>query len=210
MATRIDSSASTVDEETDGRRRRRSRNRDAAVDALLALYRDGRLDPSAAEIAERAGLSPRSLFRYFDDVDDLVRAAIERQTQIVYPVVERQVDPTLPTTDRIEQFVDLRLALFDTIGKVGRVTRLRAPFRAEIQTNLAIMRKLLRRQIDTAFASELAGLDEDTRRNTVAAIDVLFSYESAELLRDDHGLSTAQCRSALTSALSRLLAPEAS
>ena len=47
----------------DGRRVRRDRNRDAVVDALLTLYGEGNLEPGSAEIAERAGLSPRSLFR---------------------------------------------------------------------------------------------------------------------------------------------------
>ncbi|HRE00682.1 MAG TPA: TetR family transcriptional regulator, partial [Ilumatobacteraceae bacterium] len=64
--------------QVDGRRGRRDRNRDAVVDALLTLYHDGVLEPSADAIAEQAGLSARSLFRYFDDLDDLQRAAVER------------------------------------------------------------------------------------------------------------------------------------
>lgn len=49
----------TSPEAQDGRHLRRDRNRDAVVDALLALYGEGNLDPSSAEIAERARLSPR-------------------------------------------------------------------------------------------------------------------------------------------------------
>lgn len=191
--------------ETDGRRLRRSRNRDAAVDALLALYREGRLDPSAAEIAERAELSPRSLFRYFDDVDELVRAAIERQTQIVFPALERRVDTQLEKGERIEQFVDLRLALFDTVGRVGRVTRLHAPFHDEIRSNLAVMRTYLRRQIELTFAAELAQHEGAQRRSTIAALDVMCSYESVELLLDDQGLSHAQTRAALVRGVTALL-----
>jgi AcrR family transcriptional regulator len=194
--------------ETDGRRLRRSRNRDAAVDALLAIYREGRLDPSAAEIAERAGLSPRSLFRYFDDVDDLVRAAIERQTQIVFPALERRVDAHLDTDARITQFVDLRLALFDTVGRVGRVTRLHAPFHDEIRSNLAVMRTYLRRQVELTFAAELARHDADQRRATIAALDVLCSYESVELLLDDQGLSQAQTHATLVRGVTALLCCE--
>jgi TetR/AcrR family transcriptional regulator of autoinduction and epiphytic fitness len=191
--------------ETDGRRLRRSRNRDAAVDALLALYREGRLDPSAAEIAERAELSPRSLFRYFDDVDDLVRSAIERQTQIVFPALERRVDTELGTAERIEQFVDLRLALFATVGRVGRVTRLHAPFHDEIRSNLAVMRTYLRRQIELTFAAELSQHDATQRRSTIAALDVMCSYESVDLLLDDQGLSHAQTRATLVRGVTALL-----
>jgi AcrR family transcriptional regulator len=191
--------------ETDGRRLRRSRNRDAAVDALLALYREGRLDPSAADIAERAGLSPRSLFRYFDDVDDLVRAAIERQTQIVFPALERRVDPDIDTPERIGQFVDLRLALFETMGRVGRVTRLHAPFHEEIRSNLAVMRTYLRRQIELTFPTELGRLDAAQRRTTIAALDVMSSYEAVDLLLDDQGLSRDQTRATLVRGVTALL-----
>ena len=52
--------------EVDGRRERRAGNRQAALDALVELFGDDRFQPSTAEIAERAGISARSLFRYFD------------------------------------------------------------------------------------------------------------------------------------------------
>ena len=74
----------------DGRTLRRERNRAAMVDAMLELYREGNLAPSSDAIAERAGLSPRSLFRYFEDIDDLVHAAITRQQQRIAPVARRR------------------------------------------------------------------------------------------------------------------------
>ena len=43
---------------TDGRQLRRRRNREAVVEALLDLYREGNLRPSTEEIAARSGLSP--------------------------------------------------------------------------------------------------------------------------------------------------------
>ena len=71
--------------ETDGRRLRRALNREAVVDALLDLYSEGNLRPSTDEIAERAGISPRSLFRYFEDSDDLAGEAVSRQLERVMP-----------------------------------------------------------------------------------------------------------------------------
>ena len=63
----------------DGRTAGRERNRDAVVDAMLDLYGAGILEPSADEIAAQSGVSRRSVFRYFEDLDDLCRAAIARQ-----------------------------------------------------------------------------------------------------------------------------------
>ena len=69
---------SLAETQVDGRRLRREQNREAVIDALVALFEEGSYTPSSNEIAERAGISPRSLFRYFDDVDDLNRTAVER------------------------------------------------------------------------------------------------------------------------------------
>ena len=66
-------SVSAIESSTDGRVLRRERNRAEIVDALLALLREGHVEVSAAQIAERARLSERSVFRYFDDLDDLYR-----------------------------------------------------------------------------------------------------------------------------------------
>src|SRR3954469_16657881 len=96
-------------EQVDGRRLRREQNREAVVDALVALFEEGSYTPSTNEIAERAGISPRSLFRYFDDADDLTRAAIERHLAIHRRLFEIDIDPALPTKAKIEPFVDARV-----------------------------------------------------------------------------------------------------
>ena len=72
----------------DGRRASRDRNLNAVVDALLDLFQEGNLRPGADEIAARSGLSRRSVFRYFDALDDLARVAIARQPARVSHLVE--------------------------------------------------------------------------------------------------------------------------
>ena len=49
----------------DGRRQRSERTRQTIVEAYLALLRDSPHIPTAAQIAERAGYSVRSLFERF-------------------------------------------------------------------------------------------------------------------------------------------------
>ena len=88
--------------ESDGRRLRRGRNRDAVVRALLALYNEGNLNPSTEEIALRSGVSARSLFRYFDDVDDLCQAAITQQQDDVRHLYEVAFDASADLRTRAE------------------------------------------------------------------------------------------------------------
>ncbi len=190
---------------TDGRRRRRDRNRLAVVDALLGLYADGNLRPSSAEIAERAGLSPRSLFRYFDDVDDLCRAAIDRQQQLARPLFPVWVAQDSPLEVRVEALVDQRLRLFAAVGSAATVVRLGAPFQQPLQAQLTRSRALLRGQVGQVLAPELTGLGK-RGPDALAAVDVLLSFESLQLLRHDQGLSVASLRRVLSGAVSALLA----
>jgi AcrR family transcriptional regulator len=187
----------------DGRRLRRSRNRDTVVEALLALVDAGELDPTIARVAEAAGLSARSVFRYFDDVDDLVRAAIRRQQERLAPLVTRRVDPELDLSDRIHTFVSQRIDLLAAMGNVGRVARLRAPIQPLVAGELARIRSVMTDQIRAAFAPEL-----DTAPDAhllLAAIDVACSFEAYESLARDHGLGRDGTTATMATALHALL-----
>ena len=65
----------------DGRLARSARTRHAVVDALLDLLGEGDLRPTAARIAERAGVSLRIVFHHFED---LRGSAGRRVTMAVY------------------------------------------------------------------------------------------------------------------------------
>ncbi len=192
----------------DGRMARRTRNRDAVVDALLALYEEGDLHPGADAVAERAGLSPRSVFRYFDDVDDLCRAAVERQQERVASLLVVAAAPSAPLPARVEAVVGQRLALFDAIGAVGVVARLRAPFQPDLAAQLDRGRRLLRSQLRRLFAPELEMLGPERAAAALAAADVLCSFEAHQLLRRDQGLGRARAGAVLTASLFALLRAE--
>jgi AcrR family transcriptional regulator len=187
--------------EADGRRRRRHQNREAVLDALTALFREGVYQPGANEIAERAGLSPRSLFRYFDDVDDLNRAAIERQLVEARPLLDIGVNPDAPTNEKVERLVSARVRLFEAVGPAMRATRACAHRHAVVAAQLHDARAFMRHQVARLFTPELAG-----RRDVLLpALDALCSFESYELLRRDQGLSRPKTTAALEHALTVLL-----
>ncbi len=198
--------SSTELDDSDGRHLRRERNREGVVDALLELYGEGNLDPSSAEIAERAGSSPRSLFRYFDDVDDLCSEAIRRHEGRIRQHVTLSAGPDDPLEARIAALVAARVALYEATGPVGQVARMRAPFQPLIAAELAQGRTFLRNQVRRLFAVELATLEAGRAAALLAAADVLSSYESFRLMRDAQGHSTARVAQLLEESLRALFA----
>ena len=193
------------DRTTDGRHARRDRNRLAVVDAILALFSEGNFEPTSDQIAERAGLSPRSLFRYFDDLEDLNRVAIARQYERVRQLAVLDLSPDRPLSDRVARLVHSRLRTYDEIGSVGIVARIRAPFRPMVAEQLRQARAMWRSQVQQMFAPELNAMNPVRADGALVSVDILASFESVQLMRDDQGLSTERIAAALIDSITRIL-----
>jgi AcrR family transcriptional regulator len=185
----------------DGRRLRRDKNREAVIDALLDLFRDGVYQPSTAQIATQAGLSLRSLFRYFDDVDDLRRAAAARQIQLALPLASLGTGPDEPASAKIRAVAHARATLFEQVAPAARALRLAVLRRDVLTADLARNRAYLNRQIADVFAPELAG----SAKAALPALLVLCSFESYELFRSGLGLSPDAAEDALVAGIGALL-----
>jgi AcrR family transcriptional regulator len=167
-----------VNDPVDGRTLRRTRNRTAVITALLDMIREGDLHPGAAEIAERAGVSHRSIFRYFDDLDDLVRTAIDQAFQDAEPL-SRITDIGRGTLeDRVRVYVDERLALFDYVNGPMQVARMRSSSIPSIDEEIAVVAEAFRVQIAQHFATELDAFPDAHRDDIVSAVLVLSSYDA--------------------------------
>jgi TetR/AcrR family transcriptional regulator of autoinduction and epiphytic fitness len=184
----------------DGRRLRRQNNREAVLEALLELFAEGMFEPNANDIADRAGISARSLFRYFTDVADLSRAAIEHELAKAR-LVEPRIEPAEPTATKIDKIIDARVQRFEAIAPAARAARISEHRNPVVAEQLHTSRAHLRNQLRRAFAPELARNDSAM----LPAIDALCSFETYDLMRNEHGLSRAKTTAALTNALTALL-----
>jgi AcrR family transcriptional regulator len=167
----------------DGRTARRDRNRDAVLDAALELFAEDASEPSAAQIAERAGVSLRSVHRYFDDMSALARAAIERNLERSAPLFALADDTDGDTRQRVERLVRARLALYEEMAPLMRATRRRAGTNPVLAERLALAQEHLRSQVEHVVGPELATMPTPARRDIAAALDVLLGFDSFEHLR---------------------------
>ena len=181
----------------DGRTARRVQNADVVVDAVLELLAEGHLRPSGAQIAERSGISPRSVFRYFDDLEQLTMVAVERQTSRKDHLF-RRLEPGGTKRERIERLVDHRLALWDDVGPIIRAARLREPFQPSIAAALDRRRRQLRAQLVALFP--------DCGPDTVTALEIATGFEALEGLRHDRRLSSRKAAAVLRIAVAAIVA----
>ena len=178
---------------TDGRSARSQRTREAVVDALLALIRDGDPRPTARQIAERANISLRSVYVHFDDLEDLFLAAAQRQMAIVATMIV-PIAPDLPVRDRLEAACTLRGRIFEEVGPVWRAAMLQAPFSPTLSGLLTRVRANSRDGLDALFTVELDALPPDARASRLGALDAALSSETWQLLRTTHAMTFADAR----------------
>ncbi len=188
----------------DGRTARRDRNRDVVLDAALELFAEGHIEPNAMLVADRSGLSERSVFRYFEDTDALLRAAIARHLERTLPLFEVPGLGEGPFADRVDRLVTHRLKLYAAVAPTARAAVYRAHTNELIRGQLEQARERLRVQLEAMFAPELTAMPAAKRRATLAAADALFQFEAVEHLCVHLELTTAQADEALRNALTAL------
>src|SRR3954464_3906030 len=100
----------------DGRNLRAERTRTALATAYLDLLTEGDLRPTAERISERAGVSPRSVFKHFPDRESLFAAACEIQEARVRQPVSDLPGPSAPLEERIDSFVEQRARFHEFVS----------------------------------------------------------------------------------------------
>jgi AcrR family transcriptional regulator len=190
--------------ETDGRRVRAERNRDAVVEAILDLLCEGVEHPTAEAIAERSGVSVRSVFRHFDDLESLHAAAVDRHSERIAALFEPPVAGG-PLAGRVEELAARRSRLFEEMTPVRRVGEHLRGRSAVIDQRLEFARNLLREQVTTLFAPELAGRAGTDRRELVDALEAAASWRTWDLLRTEQKCSVARARGVMIRTVTALL-----
>jgi AcrR family transcriptional regulator len=181
----------------DGRTARAVRTRKSIVDACIALVEAGVLRPTAPQIAEGAGVSVRSVFQHFDDLETLfamvAERVIDRLGQLLVPI-----DASLPCEERVAAFVAQRVQMLEAVTPIRRAAAIHAPFSAEITKRLQFGHDVLRAEIAAVFATELEAVDPSERELLLDVLDISLSWPTWESLRTFSGRTAGEAARVLT------------
>lgn len=180
----------------DGRTARAVRTREAIVDACIALVDEGDLRPTAPRIAERAGVSVRSVFQHFDDLEGLYAAVADRLIERLRHI-QVEVDPCQPLVERRRDFVRQRCVVLEAITPLRQAAAVHAPFSSEVRARLVRGHDLLRAQIERTFGAELDQCDPEERGLLLDALDSMLSWPTWDNLRSLNGRSLEDARAVL-------------
>jgi AcrR family transcriptional regulator len=166
---------------------RAERTRRVVVEAFLDLVREGAIHPTARQISDRSGVSMRSIFRLFEDVDALAMAGIAAHLERVAPLFAPP-EAAGARAERVAALVAQRRRLYEAITPVRRLGIRLAPRSRRIATSLARANTVLRDQLTAQFAPELTPLRPRPRADVIEALDAVTSWEAWERLRTSQGL----------------------
>ncbi len=166
----------------DGRRERSRSSRSKIVAALLDLVGKGDVSPSAARVAEVAGVGLRSVFRHFEDMDALYREMSEVIEARILPIL---LQPPVGASwkDKILDLAERRAKVFETIMPYRISANLR---RFESPYLMQDYRRMLRLESETIDAY----LPDAVRVDLAGAcgLNVILSFQTWRLLRHDQEL----------------------
>lgn len=188
---------------SDGRVARGERTREAIVDAHTALLREGVLVPTGQMLADRAGVSLRTVWLNFKDLEGLLTATTAHwmsvDTELRVPI-----DTALPLTERIAAYCRQRANRLDTLAPAARSAALGEPFSVALQ---ASRRKHVRRgvaDLEQAFGPELAAAGPG-REVMLTGLFVATSWTAWALLRDDLGMDVEASTAVMVHTVTALL-----
>ncbi|MAI25396.1 MAG: hypothetical protein CMN75_05115 [Spirochaeta sp.] len=183
---------------SDGRLQRSERSREAIVQALLSLVREGAPRPTAERVAEKAGVGIRTVFRHFSDMDSLFVQLHEKLSAELIPLLGEPQPGTL--LERCQALLMNRSIFYERYAPFRKSSELqlwRSPFLQKERENEAVR---LRKHLVLSLP-ELDSASPDI----VEACDALTSFETWSRLRVTQDLSRNRAMKVTEKALLNLL-----
>ena len=184
---------------TDGRLRRSERSREVIVEAMLELVGEGVLEPTAEQVAERAEVGLRTVFRHFRDMEGLY-AAMDAQLEVrVLPLVTAE-PPDGALEQRARALLAQRVEVYEILAPYKRAEVLKR-WRSEFLSSrhAAMVRRLrvdLRRWLPELEAAP---------PELVEALELATCFEAWDRLRSEQRLGCARAQAVVERSVLALL-----
>ncbi|MEZ5938255.1 MAG: TetR/AcrR family transcriptional regulator [Hyphomonadaceae bacterium] len=188
-------------EREDGRRRRSNRSRVQIVEAMLHLIRSGDMMPSAAEVADAAGVSIRTVFRHFEDMDSLYREMSARVEAEIMPMV-REPFGGATWLDQLDELLARRAHIYERIMPIRTAASLRRFRSAFLMEEYRRFLQIEREGLESVLPKSIRA-----DRLTMSGLEVTISFQAWRRMRQDQGLSAKDAEAVMRRIVDLLIAP---
>ena len=172
----------------DGRRERSADSRRRILSAMVELIESGLAAPTAEMIAARAGVSLRTVFRHFEEMENLYLEIASIVFERVKPYLESPIR-TREWPAVLDQIIDRRAEFFEEISPYKTAIDV---YRHRSQALASQHRRITMLSRDMLIATFPPQVVADTARFELLCL--LLSVESWQRLREQQGLSQNEAK----------------
>ncbi|CAN5515779.1 hypothetical protein BH11ACT8_BH11ACT8_35050 [soil metagenome] len=185
------------------RTRNAERTKAVIVEALIEAFQEGELRPTAKSLAERAGVSLRSIYVHFADLDELRLVVAQSQLERIEAALP-ELDPLAPLEERVSQLITALEGLYAIQGMTRLVAMVDSYESAALDNFIRQGELRMRDYLRQGFRSELA---RDSRER-LGALEALTSPTFRYLLIERQNLPRPMVARIIRDAIVRALTPD--
>lgn len=195
----------SVDGRTAKGLRIRAEMRERILAAYMSLMQEGVPTPTAREIAKRAKLSVRVIFKHFADLTILRQTAIERIPALSRTFFSHSPRLNVSADEGLRNFIEHQTAVFEVVAPFRRAASMVEYNDTFVSAVMRQVREAAVKDIANAIGPDLQRLPTPQRRELLMILHTLCAWPSWEALRSHQGLSAAVARRIMTRGASAIL-----
>jgi AcrR family transcriptional regulator len=175
---------------SDGRRRRSENSRAKIIEAMLSLVREGKVVPTAEEVAARADIGLRSVFRHFSDMEALRQEMVAQMAQSFMKwLAPFEGDDW---RDQLKELIGRRVSAYEEVLPFKRAAEVRRYKSTVIGSEFERLNTLMRNRLKSVLPEEFTN-----QAILFELLDLALSIDTWQRLREDQNLSIEDAREAI-------------
>ncbi|MDA0788662.1 MAG: TetR/AcrR family transcriptional regulator [Proteobacteria bacterium] len=191
-------------DDTDGRRMRSRDSKRKIVNAMLELVREGRIAPTADEVAQRANVGLRTVFRRFKDMESLYAEMSVAISEKVSPIIDEALE-NLDWGGNLQQLVERRVKVYEIVMPYRVAADV---LRFQSTTLLTHHRQIVRDERERLLEVLPGEILKD--RPLIEALEAVLSFDMWNQLRNDQRLGADEAADVVKRIVSSLIPQTAS
>jgi AcrR family transcriptional regulator len=175
---------------SDGRRRRSEQSRAKIIEAMLSLVREGKVVPTAEEVAARADIGLRSVFRHFSDMEMLRQEMVAQMGQSFMKwLAPFEGDDW---RDQLKDLIGRRASAYEEVLPFKRAAEIRRYKSSVIGSEFERLNMLMRTRLKSVLPEEFS-----SQPLLFELLDFALSIDAWQRFREDQKLSVEDARKAI-------------
>lgn len=196
----VDGSADHDDEHVlDGRQRRRIDNKRRLFQAFLALVNEGVVSPTAQDLAKRAEVGLRSVFRHYPEMEGLYQEMALHVQSVVRQAFSSRLDAA-DWRERVSDLAQRRALIYDTISAYQVAIEAHRHESRPLNLHQQTLARMEQQSIQATLGDVIG-----SQAHVAEALHLMLSFDTWLRLRREQGLSNADALAVVVSTCQALL-----